>query len=544
MRNARLFLAIGVAACLALPAMAATPLTADNTKLTNTIGSQGADTANNGQGNASFNAGTGVWEVNGGGEGLWTAAEGITLVTTALEGDGNITARLLDEKGGSGDGWMRSGVMIRESDAENAPVAGVFTANEDSETPRGRHIHSHWRYETDGDHVWGGSTGPWAPEGTRPPTDGGIGLRYFPLWLRVQRQGNTIITFRSDDGRLWEQTTQAQELVLPATARAGLFVSSNTGDTLGTTHFDNVTIGPETLRPGPVLAQATSGDGQVLLTWQGAPSADAYNVYRRVDGETAYAKLTAEPVKQTSFTDASAPNGKVARYLVTGLVGTEETAASLQVAAEPGPPIAIGRGQFFTHNVDTKSAGSTQVTGGELVITASGAGIAHGDWGGGFDAFRFVAARLEGNVTLTAQIKEPVTSNQDRNEGHGDHLNGGVGLMVRESLAPNARFGMVRATFANGVQLRGRSEASQAPDTAEDGTDVDTTVYPLFLRIQREGDVIRGFQSEDGTNFTQVGSDITLSGLQAPVYVGFAVSNGFEGFNLTTKIDAASIKLE
>jgi hypothetical protein len=392
--------------------------------------------------------------------------------------------------------------------------------------------------------VWGGSSGPWGPEGTRPPADGGIGLRYFPLYLRMQRQGNTITGFRSDDGRLWEMVTQPQELTLPATARAGLFVSSNGGEAFGTTHFDNVTIGPEVLRPGPISAQATAGDGQVLVSWRAAPSADGYNVYRRVDGEKEYTKLTATPVKETSFTDTGAVNGKSARYLVTGVVGTEETAASIHTVAEPSPTITIGRGQFFTQNVDTKSPGSTQVSGDELIITASGAGIAHGDWGGGFDSFRFVAARLEGNVTLTAQIKEKVTSNQDRNEGHGDHLNGGVGLMVRESLATDARFGMVRATFENGVQLRGRTEATTAPEVAEDGTDNDTTAYPLYLRIQRQGDVIRGFQSSDGTTFTQVGSDITLSGLPGAVYVGFAVSNGFEGFSLTTKVAASSIKLE
>jgi len=76
-------LVVGLAAWLALPAMAAdTPLTDKNTKVTNTIGSQGADTANNGNGNAKFDSATGIWEVNGGGEGLWNDAEGITLVDT------------------------------------------------------------------------------------------------------------------------------------------------------------------------------------------------------------------------------------------------------------------------------------------------------------------------------------------------------------------------------------------------------------------------------------------------------------------------------
>jgi hypothetical protein len=543
MRNRRLFLAIGLAACLTLPVMAQTPLTPENTKVTNTIGTQGVDTAFNGKGNASFTGG--VWEVNGGGEGLWTANEGVTLVTTALSGDGNITARLLDEKGGSGDGWMRSGVMIRESDDADAAVAGVFTANEDSATPRGRHIHAHWRHEKGGDHVWSGDVGPWGPEGGRPPTDGGIGLRYFPLWLRVQRVGDQILTFRSDDGRLWEQTTQTQNMTLPATTRAGLFVSSNGGEVFGTTHFDNVTIGPQVLRPGPVGLQATAGDAQVLLSWTAAPGADSHNVYRRIDGEKEFTKLTAEPTKATTYTDSTASNGKIARYLVTGLISNVETAATLQAVAAPNPAITIASRPFFTHNVDTKSMGTTELTGdGQLVVTASGAGIARGEWGGTFDSFRYIATQVDGNITLTAQITEKVTSTQDRNDAHGDHQNGGVALMVREGLAANARFAAVRATVGNGVQLRARSEPTTSPDVAEDGTDADTTKYPLYLRIQRAGDVIRGFQSEDGKTFTQVGSDVTLTGLRAPVYVGFAVTNGFEGFNLTTKIDAKGITIE
>src|SRR5207253_1202753 len=218
-----------------------------------TIGAQGEGQKNNGNGNAKFDSAKGIWEVNGGGDGLWDNADGMTFVSTALEGDGNVTARILDEKGDSGAGWMRSGVLIRESDEGDAKYAGVFTANEDT-IPRGRHIHAHFRLDTGGPTGWGGDTGPWGPEGDRPPTDGGIGLRYFPLYLRAQRHGNMVMTFRSDDGKLWEQTTKEQELDFPATARAGIFVSMNGGPTLGTTHFDNFTVGTEVLKSGPPSA--------------------------------------------------------------------------------------------------------------------------------------------------------------------------------------------------------------------------------------------------------------------------------------------------
>ena len=120
---------VGLAACVALPALAASLSVDDkNSKVTNTIGAQGEGQKNNGNGNAKFDSAKGIWEVNGGGDGLWDNADGMTFVSTALEGDGNVTARLLDEKGDSGAGWMRSGVLIRESDEGDAKYAGVFTA--------------------------------------------------------------------------------------------------------------------------------------------------------------------------------------------------------------------------------------------------------------------------------------------------------------------------------------------------------------------------------------------------------------------------------
>jgi len=288
-----------------------------------------------------------------------------------------------------------------------------------------------------------------------------------------------------------------------------------------------------------------------MITWTGAAGADSYNVYRRVDPErgaaaTPYVKLTTDPTKNNFFTDTGLTNGQVVRYVVTGLVGGEETAASIHQVAVPTAPIVVGTANFFTQNIDTKSVGATQVKAdGQLEITASGAGINHsGDWTAGYDAFRFLAAPVDGNATLTVKVTGKPTSNQDRNQDDGRHLGSGIGLMVREGLAPNARYGVINATLGAGVQFQGRTETAKGADVSADGTDDAGTTYPLFLRIQRAGDTIRGFQSTDGTTFTQVGEDLTITGLKAPVYVGIAVSNGFEGFTMTADVDPKSIKLE
>ena len=145
---------------------------------------------------------------------------------------------------------------------------------------------------------------------------------------------------------------------------------------------------------------------------------------------------------------------------------------------------------------------------------------------------------------MTIKVTGKPASNQDRAVDDGRHIGSGVGLMVREGLAPTARFGLINATLGTGVHFQGRSQAAMTPDVSGDGTDDAGTTYPLYLRIQRAGDVVRGSQSADGKTFTQVGDDLTLTGLKAPVYVGIAVSNGYEGFNMTADIDSKSITLQ
>src|SRR5213078_1713041 len=79
------------------------------------------------------------------------------------------------------------------------------------------------------------------------------------------------------------------------------------------------------------------------------------------------------------------------------------------------------------------------------------------------------------------------------------------------------------------------------------GTSVEDTKFPQWLRITRNRDTIEGFQSNDGTTFTKVGGDdgtITLDRLAARVYVGFADTNHRDGDFLTAKFDANSVSFQ
>ena len=146
--------------------------------------------------------------------------------------------------------------------------------------------------------------------------------------------------------------------------------------------------------------------------------------------------------------------------------------------------------------------------------------------------------------SCVARLVEKPASNQERTWWAESHQAHGVGLMIRESLAPGARFGMVMATLGRGLVFRGRAETDGEATIQDTGSGDENTQYPLYLRIRRAGESILGSVSADGKTFLPVGGSLVLRGLKGPVYVGFAVANGFEGFTTTGQFDLKSITLE
>jgi ABC-type transport system involved in multi-copper enzyme maturation permease subunit len=127
------------------------------------------------------------------------------------------------------------------------------------------------------------------------------------------------------------------------------------------------------------------------------------------------------------------------------------------------------------------------------------------------DAYTMLRQPLAGDGSLTARV-DSLTGEQGFT-----HEWAKAGLMVRESMEPGSRFAAVLVTPGHGVRL----QANYTTDLA--GSDGPA---PRWLRLSRTGDTITGYESADGTSWSEVGS-VDLPGLPPTVEVGlFATSPG------------------
>jgi len=92
-----------------------------------------------------------------------------------------------------------------------------------------------------------------------------------------------------------------------------------------------------TILPAPTGLAATSGDGQVSLSWDAVSGAAIYNVKRAATSGGPFATL--QSGSTTSFTDTGVTNGTTYYYVVSASNLGGESADSAEVSVTPLPPI-------------------------------------------------------------------------------------------------------------------------------------------------------------------------------------------------------------
>ena len=108
-----------------------------------------------------------------------------------------------------------------------------------------------------------------------------------------------------------------------------------------------------------------------------------------------------------------------------------------------------------------------------------------------------------------------------------------AGVMIRESTAAGARYAAVFITPGNGVTFQRR--------TATGGTTVNTVLTgiaaPRYVRLQRaSNNSFRAYYSSNGTNWTQIGSNQTIS-MANGATMGLAVTSHNDGTLCTSTIN-------
>jgi ABC-type transport system involved in multi-copper enzyme maturation permease subunit len=148
------------------------------------------------------------------------------------------------------------------------------------------------------------------------------------------------------------------------------------------------------------------------------------------------------------------------------------------------------------------------------------------------DSFAFARQPLTGNGSLTARItsltgKHANLSSGPVQVGSGSMVPGlaawaKAGIIIKQSTRQGSAYAAMMVTGSNGVRMQYNytGDIPGMPGAV-------STAHPRWLRLTRTGATITGFDSVDGTHWTQVGT-VQLTGLPSTLQVGmFATSPNY-----------------
>ena len=216
-------------------------------------------------GSSTYNAGTGIFTVSGGGSDIAGTADAFHFAYKPLTGNFTIVARV-DSSGGAGvNGGAASGIMVRESLNANSRHELLYIE------PGGT-VRTRMRITTGG-----------------PTISNAAGASGYPRWMKLQRYGEQITLLQSTDSVNWVNA-QGQVLIgLSSTVYVGLAVTSrnNTSGVLNTARFSNVNIGPLNTTIGTSwLGNSYAGGKRYVQFRVGALAVSASNGNLFLNGES------------------------------------------------------------------------------------------------------------------------------------------------------------------------------------------------------------------------------------------------------------------
>jgi hypothetical protein len=131
------------------------------------------------------------------------------------------------------------------------------------------------------------------------------------------------------------------------------------------------------------------------------------------------------------------------------------------------------------------------------------------------DAFGYIYQPLNGDGVITVRV-----ANQQPTDPWAK-----AGVMIRESLTPGSRHATMVATPGNLVSFQRRlvTGGISYEDQATAGVGTNGAA-PYWVRLTRSGSNFAGYSSPDGSNWTQLGSVVTITNFASSVYWGLAVT--------------------
>ncbi len=131
-----------------------------------------------------------------------------------MSGDGSIISKVLSL--GDTNPWAKAGVMIRETvDSGSSEVALVVSQQAG--------IAHQWRKEQGDNTGWIGTSGS------------------APSWIKLERSGNSFISYKSSDGENWSLISSI-DISMGSETLIGLCVTSHDDNKINMAQFNNVKL--------------------------------------------------------------------------------------------------------------------------------------------------------------------------------------------------------------------------------------------------------------------------------------------------------------
>ena len=228
-----------------------------------------------------------------------------------------------------------------------------------------------------------------------------------------------------------------------------------------------------------------------------ATASDTDGTIAKVDFFAGTTLIASDATSPYSVTWNNVPAGS---YSLTA-IATDNNGASISSAARTVTVTGTGLPAPWTAaDIGTPSQpGSTQYANGTFTVRSTG------EVGGTADQFHFVYQPMTGDSDIRARVAS-VEAVQPWSK---------AGVMVRETLAPDAVMGMMFISASSGSAFHQRLSTGAAR-VSTTGTAV---AAPYWVRLERRGTTLTASQSADGTAWTPIG---TMTVSASTIYVGLA----------------------
>jgi len=439
------------------------------------------DISSVGVGSATYSSSSGIFNVNGAGAAIGSTADSFHFAYQPLSGDGTFIARLISYKSNT---TPQIGVMMRETlDPGARDVFVYFQPNTASLYYRA---------------TAGASSSIQSTSFSNPSG-------YFPYWMKMTRSGNAFSGYVSSDGVTWTQVGTTQTITMAQNIYAGLAVTISSTTAL----FDNVSLSTSAA-PAPIITNVSATTGavgsQVVITGSHFGSSQGSSAVMLSD-----APMTVNSWSDTSITITITPTA-ITGYLAV-LVGPIMNASNPVVFTVTSQPLPSGWLDADIGTVGT--AGSATYSNGTFTVKAQGSGIDGGNNSGSLtaDGFHFAYTTLSGDGAIVARV----SNIQGENPGIL------AGVMIRQTLDPGSPNAFVWY-YGNNATFGYRTTSGASASMQQTHTQFSVSYYPYWVKLARIGGTFRAYVSQDGQNWTQVGTTQTIT-MPTSVDAGLALCN-------------------